>query len=64
MRRQIRGLTQGTANAQDGISFVQVADGSMDEVHQILQRMNELSIQSLNGTYTESDRAALNAEFD
>lgn len=64
MRRQIRGLVQGTANAQDGISFVQVADGSMDEVHQILQRMNELSIQSLNGTFTESDRATLNAEFD
>ncbi len=64
MRRQLRGLTQGTANAQNGISFVQVADGSMDEVHQILQRMNEISIQSLNGTLTESDRAALNAEFD
>lgn len=64
MRRQLRGLRQGTANAQDGISFVQVADGSMDEVHEILQRMNELSIQSLNGTYTDNDRAVLDAEFD
>ena len=64
MRRQIRGLMQGTSNAQDGISFVQVADGAMDEVHSILQRMNELTIQSLNGTLTDSDRAALNAEFD
>lgn len=64
MRRQIRGLMQGTANAQDGMSYVQVADGAMNEVHDMLQRMNELSIQALNGTYTESDRAALNEEFD
>lgn len=64
MRRQIRGLMQGTANARDGVSFVQVADGAMDEVHSMLQRMNELSIKSLNGTWTESDRAAMNAEFD
>lgn len=64
MRRQIRGLMQGTANARDGVSFVQVADGAMDEVHDMLQRMNELAIQSLNGTWTEGDRAAMNAEFD
>ena len=64
MRRQIRGLTQATANAKDGISYVQTADGAMEEVHSILQRMNELSIKSLNGTLTESDRAALNEEFD
>lgn len=64
MRRQIRGLRQGTFNAQDGISFVQVADGAMDEVHSMLQRMNELAVRSLNGTCAESDRAALNAEFD
>lgn len=64
MRRQIRGLMQGTRNAQDGVSFVQVADGSMSEVHEMLQRMNELAIKSLNGTCTESDRAALDAEFD
>lgn len=64
MRRQIRGLTQGTANAQDGISFAQIADGSMNEVHDLLQRMNELAVKSLNGTCTESDRVALNNEFD
>lgn len=64
MRRQIRGLTQATANARDGISYVQTADGAMEEVHSTLQRMNELSIKSLNDTLTESDRAALNAEFD
>ncbi|MDE6386559.1 MAG: hypothetical protein K2L82_01990 [Lachnospiraceae bacterium] len=64
MRRQIRGLTQGTANARDGVSYVQVADGAMDEGHAILHRMNELALKSLNGTHTESDRAALNAEFD
>ena len=64
MRRQIRGLTQGTANAQDGISFAQIADGSMNEVHDLLQRMNELAVKSLNDTCTESDRVALNNEFD
>lgn len=64
MRRQVRGLMQGTANAKDGISYAQVADGAMNEVHDILQRMNELSIKSLNGTLTATDRAALNAEFD
>lgn len=64
MRRQIRGLMQGTVNAQEGISFVQVADGSMDEVHGMLQRMNELALKSLNGTCTQGDRAALNAEFN
>ena len=52
MRRQIRGLMQGTANAQDGVSFVQVADGSMDEVHGFLQRINERALKSLNGTWT------------
>lgn len=64
MRRQVRGLMQGTANAKDGISYAQVADGAMNEAHDILQRMNELSIKALNGTLTATDRAALNAEFD
>lgn len=63
MRRLIRGLRQGTFNAQDGISFVQVADGAMDGVSGILQRMYELALKSLNGTYSDSDRAALDAEF-
>lgn len=64
MRRQIRGLMQGTNNAKDGVSFVQTADGAMSEIHDMLQRMNELSLKSLNGLCTASDRVALNAEFD
>lgn len=64
MRRQIRGLMQATANARDGVSYVQTADGAMEEVHNVLQRMSELSLKSLNDTLSESDRAALNAELD
>lgn len=64
MRRQIRGLMQGTNNAKDGVAFVQIADGAMSEVHDMLQRMNELSLKSADGLCTASDRAALNAEFD
>lgn len=63
MRRQIRGLTRGTANAEEGISYVQTADGAMNEVHEMLQRMNELTIQSLNGTLSDNDREYLNDEF-
>lgn len=64
MRKQIRGLMQGINNTKDGIGFVQVADGAMDEVHAMLQRMNELAIKAAHGLCTEEDRAALNAEFD
>ena len=64
MRAQIRALNQGTENAQDGISWVQVGDGALNEVHALLQRMRELTIQSLNDTNTELDRAACQAEFD
>ncbi|MCM1264272.1 MAG: hypothetical protein NC313_16295 [Butyrivibrio sp.] len=64
MRRQIRGLMQGTNNTKDGVAFVQIADGAMSEVHDMLQRMNELSLKSADGLCTASDRAALNAEFD
>lgn len=63
MRRQIRGLMRGTANAEDGISYVQTAEGAMNEVHDMLQRMNELTIQSLNGTLSDNDREYLNDEF-
>lgn len=56
MRRQIRGLTQASFNAQDGISMVQLADGAMDEVHQMLQRGNELCIQAATGTLSDEDR--------
>lgn len=64
MRAQIRGLNRGTANAEDGISWIQVGDGAMQEVHAILDRMEELTIQALNDTNTEEDRAALQMEFD
>ncbi len=64
MRRQIRGLNRASANCQDGISLVQVADGALNETHSILQRMNELAIQSANGTNSGSDRAAIEAEKD
>ncbi len=64
MRRLIRGLRQGTTNAQDGVSFVQVADGAMDGVSGMLHRMYELALKSMNGTCSDSDRGAMNAEFD
>lgn len=64
MRRLIRGLNQGTRNAQDGISWVQTGDGALNEAHDILHRMSELSIQALNETNSESDRMALQQEFD
>ena len=56
MRRQIRGLTQASTNAQDGISCVQTAEGALTEVHSMLQRMNELATQAANGTNTTVDR--------
>ncbi len=64
MRKQIRGLTQASANAQDGISAVQTAEGALTEVHDMLQRMNELAVKSANGTNSESDRTAIQAEID
>lgn len=64
MRRQIRGLTQASANAQDGISAVQTAEGALTEVHDMLQRMNELAIKAGNGTMSESDRQSIQDEID
>ena len=64
MRKQIRGLTQASLNAQDGISTVQTAEGALTEVHDMLQRMNELAVKSSNGTNSESDRDAIQAEID
>lgn len=63
MRRQIRGLTQASSNSEDGISYCQVADGALDEVQDMLQRMTELSIKSANGTNSSSDREAINKEM-
>ena len=62
MRSQIRGLTQASTNAQDGISCVQTAEGALGEVHSMLQRMNELAVKAANGTNTSADRAAIQKE--
>ncbi len=62
MRKQIRGLTQASSNAQDGISMVQVVDGALEEVHDMLQRGNELMVKAANGTLSESDREEINKE--
>lgn len=64
MRSQIRGLNQSVENAEEGANYIQVADGAMHEIHAMLQRMRELSVQSLNDTNTPADRAAMAAEFD
>ena len=62
MRAQIRGTAQASRNAQDGISLVQTAEGSLNEMHAILQRVRELSIQFANGTLSTSDQAKITAE--
>ena len=63
MRKQIRGLTQASSNAQDGVSAVQTAEGALTEVHSMLQRMNELAVQSANGTNSQTDRKAIQDEI-
>ena len=62
MRKQVRGLTQASLNAEDGISMVQTADGALEEVHDMLQRMNELCVQAANGTNSTSDRLNIQDE--
>ena len=64
MRSQIRGLTQASANAEDGVSCVQTAEGALAEVHDMLQRMNELAVKSANGTNTTADRVAIQKEIN
>ena len=64
MRKQIRGLTQASTNASDGVSSVQTAEGALTEVHDMLQRMNELAVQAANGTNSESDRDDIQNEID
>ncbi len=64
MRKQIRGLTQASANAQDGISAVQTAEGALTEVHDMLQRMNELAVKAANGTNSKDDRDYIQAEVN
>ena len=64
MRSQIRGLNKASDNAQDGISLIQTAEGALNEVHSMLQRMNELATQAANDTNTASDRTAIQKEID
>ena len=64
MRRQIRGLTQASSNAQDGVSCVQTAEGALNEVHDMLQRMNELAVKAANGTLQSEDQSYIQSEVD
>ncbi len=63
MRKQMRGLDRASTNGQDGISSVQTAEGALTEVHDMLQRMNELAVQAANGTNSESDRVSIQNEI-
>ncbi len=62
LRNQISGLQQASRNAQDGISLIQTAEGALSETHNMLQRIRELSIQSMNDTYSDSDREKIDLE--
>ena len=64
MRKQIRGLSQASSNAEDGISCVETAEGALAEVQDMLQRMNELAVQAANGTNSATDRQYIQDEFD
>lgn len=64
MKTQIAGLEQASRNAADGISVIQTAEGALDEVEAMLQRMRELSVQAANGVNTDEDRAAIQDEID
>ena len=64
MRWMVRGLNKGSQNTQDGISLLQVADGALNEVHDMLHRLKELSVQAANDVNTDTDRAALKSEMD
>ena len=61
---QINGLKQGNRNANDGIALAQTAEGALDEVHNMLQRIRTLSVQSANGTNTSADRASIQEEVN
>src|SRR3954471_25079297 len=63
MRAQISGMKQAVMNGQDGVSLAQTADGDLQEVSDILQRMRDLAVQSSNGSYTNAARSATDAEF-
>src|SRR3990167_7868890 len=63
MRGQIRGLSQASRNAQDGISMIQTAEGALNETQAIIQRMRELSVQAANDTNVGADRLAIKEEI-
>jgi flagellin len=64
LRSQVRGLQRASMNAMDGVSLIQTAEGALSEVHNILQRMRELAVQSANGIYTADDREAIQQEIN
>ena len=64
LRGQVKGLNQAVRNAQDGISFIQTAEGALNETHSILQRMRELAVQGANDTLTDQDRDAIQQEIN
>ena len=64
MHAQLRGLSAGSNNASDGISIINVAEGAMTEVHEMLQRLNELSVKAANGPMSDGDRETVQEEVD
>lgn len=64
MRKQIRGLNRASQNSEEGISLIQTAEGALNEVHDMLQRMNELCVQAANGTNSDTDRRYIQDEID
>ncbi|MED0678246.1 flagellin [Aneurinibacillus thermoaerophilus] len=64
MRGQIRGLEQGQRNTMDGVSLIQTAEGALQEIHEMLQRMRELAVQAANGTYSDKDKKAIKDEIN
>ena len=64
MTAQVRGMNQGIRNANDGISMIQTADGALDEVTNMIQRMRELAVEAGNGTYSQDDRKNIKEEMD
>ena len=64
MRSQIRGLDMAERNTLDAISLIQTGEGALNEVHSILQRMRELSVQAANGTLEDDDKTAIQSEID
>ena len=64
MNAQIEGLDQATQNSNDGISVMQIADGALSEIHEMLQRINELAVKSSTGTLTDDDREIINQEVE